>query len=75
MKPLRLALGLLIVLAAVSVLGLAYGKVWLNPFALGEEAWQATVLWEIRLPRVLLAILVGGVLGLSGAAALRTEPR
>jgi len=68
MSRMILPLGLLTLLAVVSLLALSFGKVWLNPFAVGEEAWQATVLWEIRLPRVLLAILVGGVLGLSGAA-------
>lgn len=59
---------LLLALLLATVLGLAFGKVWLNPFAAVQEPWQATVLWEIRLPRVLLAILVGAVLGLSGAA-------
>ncbi|MEP5764939.1 MAG: iron ABC transporter permease [Halieaceae bacterium] len=61
-------MALLLLLVAVSLLALAHGTVWLNPFAAATEAWQATVLWEIRLPRVLLAILVGAVLGLSGAA-------
>ena len=59
---------LLLTLLVAAALGLAFGKVWLNPFAAVQEPWQATVLWEIRLPRVLLAILVGAVLGLSGAA-------
>lgn len=59
---------LTLLLLAVALLALAYGEVWLNPLATGDEEWRATVLWEIRLPRVLLAILVGGVLGLSGAA-------
>jgi iron complex transport system permease protein len=59
---------LLLALLLATVLGLAFGKVWLNPFAAVQEPWQATVLWEIRLPRILLAILVGAVLGLSGAA-------
>ncbi len=62
-------LGLLLaLLLAVSLLALAHGEVWLNPLAQGTESWRYTVLWEIRLPRVLLAILVGAVLGLSGAA-------
>jgi iron complex transport system permease protein len=63
-----LPLGLLALLIIASLLALSTGKVWLNPFATGGETWQSVVLWEIRLPRVLLAILVGGVLGLSGAA-------
>ncbi|MEE4190069.1 MAG: iron ABC transporter permease [Halieaceae bacterium] len=65
----QVVVGLLtLLLLAVALLALAYGEVWLNPLAAGAEEWRATVLWEIRLPRVLLAILVGGVLGLSGAA-------
>ncbi len=63
-----LPIGLLLLLAAVALLALAHGEVWLNPFAAAAESWQSVVLWEIRMPRVLLAILVGGVLGLSGAA-------
>ncbi len=59
---------LLALLLLVSLLALAFGEVWLNPLESGTESWRATVLWEIRLPRVLLAILVGAVLGLSGAA-------
>ncbi|QDU63335.1 Hemin transport system permease protein HmuU [Planctomycetes bacterium Pan216] len=31
------------------------------------EPWQATIVWEIRLPRTVIAILVGGGLGLAGA--------
>ncbi len=68
MKQWALPLSLGLLLLAAALLALAHGKVWLNPFATGTEGWEATVLWEIRLPRVLLAILVGAVLGLSGAA-------
>jgi iron complex transport system permease protein len=68
MRPLPLALGLVTLLCLSSFLALAHGEVWLNPFAGGDAAWQSTVLWDIRLPRVLLAIGVGAVLGLSGAA-------
>ncbi|RYY01600.1 MAG: iron ABC transporter permease [Gammaproteobacteria bacterium] len=32
------------------------------------ESLQQTVVWEIRLPRVLLAVLVGATLGVAGAA-------
>jgi iron complex transport system permease protein len=57
-----------LLLAAIALLALAHGEVWLNPFAAGESDWQSVVLWEIRMPRVLLAMMVGAVLGLSGAA-------
>ena len=68
MRSAALYPGLLVLLAVAALLALAHGEVWLNPFAGGEAEWQSVVLWEIRLPRVLLAILVGAVLGLSGAA-------
>jgi iron complex transport system permease protein len=65
-------LGLFLALSASLILSvllaLSHGQVWLNPFAGGDSAWQATVLWDIRLPRVLLAVFVGAVLGLAGAA-------
>ena len=67
--PTRVLLPLsLLLLALVALLALASGKLWLNPFGLAEEGWQRVILWEIRLPRVLLAMAVGAVLGLSGAA-------
>jgi iron complex transport system permease protein len=59
---------LLGLLLFAGLFALARGEVWLNPFSLGGEAWRATVLWEVRLPRVLLAVSVGAVLGLAGAA-------
>lgn len=34
----------------------------------GHESLHQTVVWQIRLPRVLLAVLVGGSLGVAGAA-------
>jgi iron complex transport system permease protein len=49
------------------MLALAQGSLWINPLT-ATEGWQATVVWELRLPRVLLAILVGSSLGLAGAA-------
>ena len=64
----KLYLLLFVSLICSVLLGLAQGEVWLNPFASQSESWQQVVLWEIRLPRVLLACLVGAVLGLSGAA-------
>lgn len=63
-----LAGGLLLALLLSGVLALAQGQVWLNPFTAAGDGWQATILWDIRLPRVLLAMAVGAVLGLSGAA-------
>ena len=65
-----LLLGLLLVVVALS---LTQGAVSLN----GSELWQAalrqgeathqTILWDLRLPRVLAALLVGSALGMAGA--------
>jgi len=59
----RLNIGLGAALAALAVLSLLVG-----PAGFGMPAHAAgLILMEIRLPRTLLAILVGGTLGLSGA--------
>jgi iron complex transport system permease protein len=42
---------------------------WWAPWAGGELSASAQVLWQLRLPRVLLAAAVGAALGLSGALA------
>lgn len=58
--------GLILMLALVS---LAVGRVWVPPWGIffGEEAARTFIILDLRLPRTLLAILVGGVLGLAGA--------
>ena len=62
---------LLLVLAALG--SLAVGRVWLAPAALLDGVVEPKVnlawliLTELRLPRAVLAILVGATLGLSGA--------
>jgi iron complex transport system permease protein len=64
---LNLSLLLLIVLAfAVSLLA---GRVWLPPHDLlaPHDSLAGLILYDIRLPRTVLAVIVGAVLGLSGA--------
>ncbi|MEM6971198.1 MAG: iron ABC transporter permease [Pseudomonadota bacterium] len=63
--------GLVVVLA---IAGLALGPVPLSPaqvigalFGAGD-AMESAIVWEIRLPRIVLAIAVGSALALSGAA-------
>ncbi len=54
----------LMVVAVVS-LSLAMGERWINPFfASGQDAM---ILWQLRLPRLLTAFAVGGILALAGA--------
>lgn len=56
-------------LLAALLVGLAVGPVSLS-FAhlLDFQAMDSTVFWQLRLPRVLLAALCGGLLALTGAA-------
>lgn len=65
--------GLLAVMLVLACISLLAGTVWLRP----EELFQALlggradlsglIVAEIRLPRAVLAMLIGGILGLSGA--------
>jgi iron complex transport system permease protein len=59
---------LVLMLALVSALSLLAGKVWIAPEALiaGDERWP--IIAELRMPRVVLALLIGSGLGMAGAA-------
>jgi len=64
---LNLSLAILIVIAfAASLLA---GRVWLPPSALlsQHDTLAGLILYDIRLPRTVLALIVGATLGLSGA--------
>jgi iron complex transport system permease protein len=62
--------GLVVLLAGAIVAGLLAGTVDLDlPALLGGEGPATTVLLQLRLPRVLLAVLIGAVLALTGAVA------
>lgn len=64
----RLSLILAALLVAAFVLSLLAGRVWLPPGEiLSGHALPALIVGDIRLPRSVLALLVGGALGLSGA--------
>ena len=68
-----LTFALAALLAALSALSLAIGTTALGIDGLvagltGRDERLALIVYEIRLPRTLLAILIGGSLGLSGAA-------
>lgn len=73
-RPLMLG-GLALLMAAAILLSLAIGAVPIAPlrilgiaFGRIEDARDSLLLGQIRLPRTLLAALVGGALGVSGAA-------
>ncbi|WP_323697945.1 iron chelate uptake ABC transporter family permease subunit [Staphylococcus pseudintermedius] len=61
-----LIIGLLIVGA---ILSLSAGAVWISPITVMKEVWSGDnfILSEFRVPRMLLAILVGAALAISGA--------
>lgn len=66
--------GILLLLAVAMLASLATGRVWLSPSALidGVFAPKPNLAWliltELRLPRAILALMVGATLGLAGAA-------
>jgi len=67
MNRLNTSLLLLVVLAfAASLLA---GRVWLPPSSLAaaHDSLAGLIIFDIRLPRTVLALIVGAVLGLSGA--------
>ncbi|HEY7807306.1 MAG TPA: iron ABC transporter permease [Croceibacterium sp.] len=61
----RANLLLLLALAVAVPLSLLAGRVWLDPWATPNAA---VILGELRLPRALLAVAIGGGLGAAGAA-------
>ncbi|MDB5572626.1 MAG: transporter permease [Hyphomicrobiales bacterium] len=70
----RLIVGLVIALAVLSLLSLAIGpaRLSIGEFLLaivGNDAVSTIILREIRLPRLILSLSVGGAMGLAGAAA------
>ncbi|MFC0588165.1 FecCD family ABC transporter permease [Novosphingobium aquiterrae] len=63
----RLIAFLLALLALAVPLSLLAGRVWLYPFS-ASSGNALIILTELRLPRAVLALLVGGGLGAAGAA-------
>jgi iron complex transport system permease protein len=65
----RLAGLLLLFVMLAAALSLLAGRVWLSPHdILSGNPLAILIVRDIRLPRTILALLVGGTLGLSGAA-------
>lgn len=65
----RLSISLAVLIAVAFVLSLLAGRVWLSPAGIftGHDPLAALIVTDIRLPRSVLALLVGSTLGLSGA--------
>ena len=64
----RASLVFALLLAALLPLSLLAGKVWIAPWAADAPANTALILAELRLPRAVLAIVIGAGLGAGGAA-------
>jgi iron complex transport system permease protein len=68
------AAGLIVITLASLLMASAIGTVpiswhdWLSPWQT-ESTGNSYVLWELRVPRALLALLAGGMLGVAGALA------
>lgn len=63
----RLTLGLIVLLLLAACLSVAAGKVWVPLDAWTAADPRSIIIVELRLPRTVLALLVGSALGLSGA--------
>ncbi|MFM9828522.1 MAG: FecCD family ABC transporter permease [Sphingomonas sp.] len=60
-------LGLVVLVAAMVVLSLLAGKVWVSPLAWAMGDPGGAIIMQLRAPRALLGLGVGAVLGLAGA--------
>ena len=67
-KGWRIALPLIIVLVVAALFAIWVGYQPLNPFALPEDEATRTLFFRLRLPRVVMAAVVGASLALVGAA-------
>jgi iron complex transport system permease protein len=65
----KLNLSLLVLIVLAFAASLLAGRVWLLPSALlsPQDSLPGLIVFDIRLPRTVLALIVGAVLGLSGA--------
>ncbi|MBA2590525.1 MAG: iron ABC transporter permease [Alphaproteobacteria bacterium] len=65
----KLNLSLLVLIAMAFAASLLAGRIWLPPPALlsSHDSLAGLIIYDVRLPRTVLALIVGAVLGLSGA--------
>lgn len=59
-------LALVVTLLACMFVALGMGESWINPLT-AQPGMEQTIIWELRLPRLLTAFAVGGLLALAGA--------
>jgi len=65
----KLSLTLVVLIVLAFTASLLAGRVWLPPSSLlsSPDSLAGLIIYDIRLPRTVLALIVGAVLGLSGA--------
>ncbi len=68
MRPAALAAALALLVALAFLFNLSAGKVFIPPFGLAAGSADALIMAELRLPRALLALGIGAMLGAAGAA-------
>jgi iron complex transport system permease protein len=64
-RPMHGLLLLLVLTAGVLAMAASLGASWINPFH-PADATSAAIYWQLRLPRVLTAFAVGGLLAVAG---------
>jgi len=73
LRSLIWSIGLTIALLVTIVLALSQGSIRLSAAELGQallrqgDATQQTIIWDLRIPRIIAGLLVGASLGMSGA--------
>lgn len=66
-NKLLLAVILSIILFVVFIIGIFIGTIFINPFEIFSSQMPKIILWDLRIPRILLAAIVGSMLSVSGA--------
>lgn len=72
-KKVSFIIGLIILLFAMSIFTIRLGDTGLSYFDIiryifhPDGSWNSTVIWDLRLPRIVAAILAGSALGIAGA--------
>jgi len=59
-------IGFIVLILAITYVALGSGEQWINPLVVNDDM-SRTILWDLRLPRLLTAFAVGGLLALAGA--------
>ncbi len=63
----KLNLALFIGLLFASCISLLAGKIWISPLDISSNA-EVSIIYQLRLPRTVLGIIIGTALGMAGAA-------